>query len=163
MEILRKIENLLNRVLMVLGGIAILGLMLIASLNVLMRMFKVPFSGTYEIVGFLGAVVIAFALGRTQKRKENVMVDLVTQHFPTLVKRILDSIKYFLGFLFFSIIARQVYLWGMGIYKTGELSETLKIIYYPFVFCVALGFAVLSLTLLIDFIGTLVHYQEEHH
>jgi hypothetical protein len=33
------------------------------------------------------------------------------------------------------------------------VSETLKIVYYPFVFCVALGFAMLSLTLAIDVIG----------
>ena len=54
---------------MALAGVAVIALMLLASGNVIMRMFGKPFSGTYELVGFLGALVIAFALGETQRRK----------------------------------------------------------------------------------------------
>jgi hypothetical protein len=43
-------------------------------------------------------------------------------------------------------------LWGLKLRETGELSETLKIIYYPFVFGVALGFAFLSLAGAVDFL-----------
>jgi len=35
---------------------------------------------------------------------------------------------------------------------TRELSETLKIAYYPFVFLVSIGFAVLALTIFLDLI-----------
>ncbi len=42
----------------------------------------------------------------------------------------------------------------MKIWEAKEVSETLKIIYYPFVFCVCLGFGVLSLTLLTDLLKT---------
>jgi hypothetical protein len=40
----------------------------------------------------------------------------------------------------------------MKISKSGEVSETLKIIFHPFVYSVAVGFAVFSLTLIIDFL-----------
>jgi hypothetical protein len=36
--------------------------------------------------------------------------------------------------------------------ETGEVTETLQIIYYPFTYAVAFGCLVLSLTLLTDFI-----------
>ena len=63
-----------------------------------------------------------------------------------------EGVKCLICAVFFAIVTVQVFKWGMIIYRTGEVSETLKMIYYPFVWCVALGFAVLTFTLLIDFI-----------
>ncbi len=45
---------------------------------------------------------------------------------------------------------------GMKIWESHEVSETLKVIYHPFIFCVSIGFAVLSLTLIVDFLKTLL-------
>jgi len=63
--------------------------------------FKNPFikstwRGAYETVGFLGAIVIAFALGYTQKRKDHIVVDILTQRFSKQVNRVLDAINYLL-------------------------------------------------------------------
>jgi hypothetical protein len=41
----------------------------------------------------------------------------------------------------------------MNIMRSGEVSETLKRGYHPFVFCVAIGFGVMSFTLMLDFIS----------
>jgi TRAP-type C4-dicarboxylate transport system permease small subunit len=103
-------------------------------------------------VGFLGAIVIAFALGYTQKRKDHIVVDILTEKFPKRVNRILDGINYFITTIFFAIVSWQVFAWGMKISKSGEVSETLKIMFHPIIYCVALGFAVFSLTLIIDFL-----------
>jgi len=154
MEFLDRLNRVLNQWLLVIGGVAVLALMALATGNVLLRIFGWPFRGAYELVSFLGAVVTAFALGYTQKRKFNIVVDILSVKFPTGVKQFLDGIGYLIGLLFFGVIAWVIFTWGMKIAASGEVSETLKIIYYPFVFCVALGFAVLSLTLAIDWIGT---------
>ena len=154
MEFLEKLNRILNKGLLVIGGAAVLALMALATGNVLLRMFGLPFRGAYELVSFLGAVVTAFALGYTQKRKFNIVVDILSDKFPMGVKRLLDGIGYLIGLLFFAVIAWVVLRWGLKIAVSGEVSETLKIAYYPFIFCVALGFAVLSLTLAIDLIGT---------
>ena len=55
--------------------------------------------------------------------------------------------------VFFGVVSWQIYTWGMKIWESGELSETLKIIYHPFIFAVSLGFASLSLTALAQFIA----------
>lgn len=154
MEFLEKLNRILNKGLLVIGGLAVLTLMALATGNVLLRMFGLPFRGAYELVSFLGAVVTAFALGYTQKRKFNIVVDILSDKFPVGVKRLLDGIGYLIGLLFFAVIAWVVLRWGLKIAVSGEVSETLKIAYYPFIFSVALGFAVLSLTLAIDLIGT---------
>jgi TRAP-type C4-dicarboxylate transport system permease small subunit len=123
--------------------------------------FQVPYRGAYEIVSFLGAVVIAFALGYTQKRKDHIVVDILTDKFPKKVNRALDFINYLITMIFFGIISWQIYLWGMKIWESGELSETLKIIYHPFIFSVSFGFAVLSLTIFIDLLKTISHQGEK--
>jgi len=135
------------------GSVAVLLLMSLATVNVVARFFfNAPYRGAYELVGFLGAIVIAFALGYTQKRKDHIVVDILTEKFPKGVNKILDGVNYFITTIFFAIVSWQVFVWGMKISKSGEVSETLKIIFHPFVYSVAVGFAVFSLTLIIDFL-----------
>jgi TRAP-type C4-dicarboxylate transport system permease small subunit len=157
MNYLEKVNVILNKILMVLGSVAVLLLMTIATTNAFLRIpfIKSTWRGAYETVGFLGAIVIAFALGYTQKRKDHIVVDILTEKFPKRVSRVLDTISYFITTIFFAIVSWQVFVWGMKISKSGEVSETLKIVFHPIIYCVALGFAVFSLTLIIDFLKSL--------
>ena len=154
MHYLEKVNVFLNKILMVLGSVAVLLLMAIATTNAFLRVpfIKSTWRGAYETVGFLGAIVIAFALGYTQKRKDHIVVDILTEKFPKKVNRVLDGINYFITTIFFAIVSWQVFVWGVKISKSGEVSETLKIVFHPFVYSVSFGFAVFSLTLIIDFL-----------
>jgi TRAP-type C4-dicarboxylate transport system permease small subunit len=153
MNTLEKANDFLNKILMFVGSVAVLLLMSLATVNVVARFFfNAPYRGAYELVGFFGAIVIAFALGYTQKRKDHIVVDILTEKFPKGVNKILDGVNYFITTIFFAIVSWQVFVWGMKISKSGEVSETLKIIFHPFVYSVAVGFAIFSLTLIIDFL-----------
>ena len=160
MALLDKIDNLLGRILLVMSGAAVLALMLLATVNVVLRIFHAPFRGTYEIVSFLGAVVIAFALGYTQKRKDHIVVDILTERFPQPLKDFIDKVAYLAITLFFGIVSWQLYVWGMKIWQSSEVSETLKIVFHPYVFMVAIGFALLSFTAFVDFLNKL--FREEN-
>ncbi len=157
MNALEKINIFLNKILMVVGSIAVLLLMSIATVNAFLRLpfIKETWRGAYETVGFLGAIVIAFALGYTQKRKDHIVVDILTEKFSKRVNRVLDGINYLITTLFFAVVSWQIFVWGMKVSKSGEVSETLKIIFHPFIYSVALGFAVFALTLVLDFVKTL--------
>ena len=157
MNTLERIDIFLNKILMVLGSVAVLLLMAIATTNAFLRIpfIKSTWRGAYETVGFLGAIVIAFALGYSQKRKDHIVVDILTEKFPKRINRVLDGINYFITTIFFGIVSWQVFVWGMKISKSGEVSETLKIVFHPFIYSVSFGFAVFSLTLIIDFLKNL--------
>ena len=157
MNTLEKINVFLNKILLFMGSVAVLLLMSIATVNAFLRIpfIKSTWRGAYETVGFLGAIVIAFALGYTQKRKDHIVVDILTEKFPKRVNRVLDGTNYLITTIFFAIVSWQVFVWGMKISKSGEVSETLKIMFHPIIYCVALGFAVFSLTLTIDFLKNL--------
>ena len=146
---------------MIAGGVSLLALTLLATMNVALRIFQVPVGGTYEVVSFLGAIVTAGALGYTQKRKDHIVVDILSDKFPAKVKRVLDQVSYALLLVFFSIVSWQTFVYARRLMQTGEMSETLRIAYYPFVFLVSFGFAVLALTVLLDLIETVWTREEK--
>jgi TRAP-type C4-dicarboxylate transport system permease small subunit len=153
MNVLEKINVFLNKILMFAGSVAVLFLMSLATANVCLRFFfNAPYRGAYELVGFSGAIVIAFALAYTQKRKDHIVVDILTEKFPKRLNRVLDGINYFVTTIFFAIVAWQVFVWGIKISKSGEVSETLKIIFHPFIYSVSIGFAIFAFTLIVDFL-----------
>ena len=150
MGTLNRINDLLNRLLLILSGTAILALMLLATGNVILRAFDAPFRGVYEIVSFLGAIGIAFALAATQRRRGHIVVDIFSSRYPIRLRRFVDAFSAAIGAAFFGVVSRQIMIWGTRILSSGEVSETLKIIYHPFVYGVAAGFALLALTCLLD-------------
>lgn len=139
---------------MIAGGVALMALVLLATGNVALRIFGAPYSGTYEVVSFLGAAVTAAALGYTQKKKDHIVVDILSDRFPRAVKRVLDAVNYAVTAVLFAIVSWQVFAWGGRLRQSGELSETLKLVYYPYVYFVGAGFAVLALTLVLDLLET---------
>lgn len=150
----------ISRFFMVVGGIALLLVVLLATGNVTLRLFHVPYAGTYEIVSFLGALVTAGALGHTQRRRDHIMVDILTDRFPLLVRRILDAVSDGLAAVLFGIASWQVYRWAEKLKESGELSETLQLKFYPFVYGVAAGFALLTLVLFLQMSWALLRKAE---
>ena len=67
----RFMEGFLNKVhqisryINVVAGIAITFIMLLTVADVILRIFRKPIVGTYELVGFSGAIVIGFAIPLT--------------------------------------------------------------------------------------------------
>lgn len=160
MKLLDQIDLILSKGLMIVGGVALLLLMILATGNVAMRIFHVPFSGCYEIISFLGAIVTASALGYTQRNRDHIIVDILSEKFPPGVRKIVDAVSYLIVTVFFAVVSRQTLIWGLQIREAGELSETLKIIYHPFIFGVALGFAFLALSGAVDFFKVIVNSED---
>lgn len=161
MKYLDRTSIFLNKIFLIVGGIAVLALMSVATANVVLRIFHIPFRGAYELVSFIGAIVIAFALGSTQQRKGHIVVDILTDKFPKKISKILDVVNHLVTMVFFAIVAWQIYRVGMQIWDSGELSETLKMIYHPFIFAVALGFITLSLTALTQLMSDMRSGEEK--
>mgnify|MGYP003731218557 CR=1 FL=1 len=159
MKYIIKFNGYLNKLLAFFSGIAVLILTCIAAGNMFLRIVYNPINGSYELIGFFGAVATGFALGYTQIRKDHIIVTIFTDKYPKNVIPFLDGINYIINFIFFTLVSWQTFKWGLKIERTGELSETLKIIFHPFVYCLAIGFATLALTIFIDFLR--LFYKEK--
>jgi TRAP-type C4-dicarboxylate transport system permease small subunit len=152
MNVLDRVNCHLSRGLMIAGGVFLLALMALATGNVVLRILQLPLSGAYEIISFLGALVTASALGYTQKRKDHIIVDILTEKFPAPVNRVIDVSADFIIAGFFAVVAWQMVVWGIRVGESGEVSETLKMAYHPCILGVAFGFAVLSFTAMVDIV-----------
>lgn len=149
---LEKISNLLNKWFIWIGGAALLIMMGISCANMFLRPFGVPLKGAYELAGFLGALTIALPLGYAQITRAHISVDILASQFSKRTQKIMNTISSFLSMIFFALVAWQVFVFATTIWKRSETSETLRIVYHPFIYAVAFCCALLSFVLLIDFL-----------
>ena len=150
---LTKFTERLTELLTFLAGLILVAMVLLTCANIVFRLFWVPVSGTYELMGFSGALLTAFALAYTQIKKGHIAVDVLVNIFPQKTQRVLSLINNGMCFVFFTLAGWQLAIKAANLKTTGEVTETLRIIYYPFTYAVALGCAVLALILLADFLG----------
>ncbi len=158
---LDRISNQLSKWFTWIGGIALLTLTGIACVNMLMRPFGAPLKGAYELVGFLGALVVALPLGYSQISRSHISVDILATRYSKRTKRVMNGISSLLCAVFFILVAWQSAHYATTIWQRGETSETLRIIYHPFVYGVALCCLLLALILSIDFLKTLLPQKEK--
>jgi len=155
MEIMNKVNGLLNGLLTFIGGIFLVAMIILTCVNILFRIVWVPVPGTYELMGLFGAIVTAFALGQTQARKGHVAVDILINTFSAKTRKVLKLAGDLICMAFFVIVTWQLVVKGNILWKTGELTETLKIIYHPYIYAVAFGCAVLTLVCFGDLLRVL--------
>ena len=161
MRTLERVTQFLNQLLIRVAG-CILGIMtLLTCANIFLRIVWVPIKGTFELMGYCGAVIMAFALGYTQMGRGHIAVDVLVLRFSQRTRRILPAINAFICTIFFAIAAWQIAKYATTLWKTGEITETLRIIYYPFIYGVALGCATLSLVFLTDLLKSFLQKEDE--
>jgi len=142
--------SLARRLDMVAAG-AIFAMMALTCVDVFLRyFFRKPIPGTYEIVALLGAVAVSFAMAHTLANKGHVAVSLIVQMFPKRLQGIVESFISIFGIILFGLITWQSILYGIDCQRAGEVSLTLELPFYPIIYGVALGAAVVCLVLIVD-------------
>ncbi len=143
------------------GGIALASLTAIACVNMLMRILGSPFKGAYELVGFFGALVVALPLGYAQINRAHIAVDILGRHYSPKAKRLINGVNDLVCMGLFILVAWQSAVYATAIWKRGETSETLRIIYHPFVYLVALCCLLLALVLFVNFLKSFLPQKEK--
>ena len=160
MQFLFRLSRILNRALMWIAGVILVLMILLTCANIFLRLVWIPIKGTFEFMGFFGAVVTAFALGYTQIERGHIAIDIVVNQFSARFRRVLNAINHFICMVFFGIAGWQLTKWATNLMRTGEVTETLRIIFYPFTYAVALGCFVLAVVMLVDFLAVFTEKQE---
>ena len=161
MEALDRISEFLNRTLTWIGGFFLTGMIVLTCANIIFRMVRIPIRGTFELMGYFGAIVTAFALGYTQMKKGHISVDVLVNTFSTKTRKVVNVINHAVCFFFFSAAAWQIAIKATTLMNTGEITETLRIVYYPFTYGVAFGCAILALVLFTDLVRSFMQENEE--
>ncbi len=161
MQVLNKINLYINRGMVFTAGIFLLSMIVLTCANIFMREVWEPVRGTFELMGFFGSAAGSFSLGYTQMKRGHIAVDVLIKRFSKKTENILNLINNLVCLLFFSLVAWQVAVKATTLLQTGEVTETLRIVYYPFTYGVALGCAVLSLVFLADIVNIVFKMKGE--
>jgi len=145
-----------------IAGTAIIIMMLLSTADVLLRLggplyskfeywflrFIQPIPGTYELVSFLGTVAAAFAMAHTSIKGGHVSVSLVTRLLSKRVRIVIQIITNTLALVFFGLLTWRSILYAQELKFYGEVSMTLQLPYYPFVYGVAFASFAMSVVLI---------------
>jgi TRAP-type C4-dicarboxylate transport system permease small subunit len=127
---LSKVKGI-SRFLNLIAGISLSFLMFLTIVDVILRFFRKPIVGTYELVAFSGAVVIGFSVPLTSWVRGHVYVDFLILRFSQKTRNILHIITRCLVIWLFLMIGWNLIKYGMDLHKSGEVSLTLQMPFYP--------------------------------
>ena len=145
MNLIDRILNRGNAAFVFIGCLALAAISLLTAAGIVSRIMDKPMQGSYELTGFLCACAAGCGLELTRRRKENITVDILFEKFHGKVKTVLLVVNDILCMLIFGITGYFILQYGVTLVRTGELTETLRIPFYPFVFCLCAGCLFVSL------------------
>lgn len=152
METLTKLSDFLVKLLRIVGGVCLVGMMGLTCLDVILRKMGHPIFGSLDIVGFMALIVLAGAMPYTHQQKGHVGVSLLVQKLNPRKQAIVDAITSMVSLVLFALVSWQMLLYAQELYIKGDVSMAIQWPKYPFIFIVAVCFAVLCLTILVDFL-----------
>ncbi|MGI6317373.1 MAG: TRAP transporter small permease [Dethiobacteria bacterium] len=145
-----KMSELLDEV----AKMTMLGLMLFIVINILMRrLFNNPFIGAYDLVSVLILIAVVLALANCAIQKGHIAIDFLVERFPLWLQKLIDIIMNLASLIFIALFAyhtaKHAYLTAVS----GDVTSTLKIPHYPFIYIASLGYLLLCLIILVDLIS----------
>jgi TRAP-type C4-dicarboxylate transport system permease small subunit len=169
MDSIKKFSGQLAKVLYHVAGASIVCMMLLTCADILLRfgvtLYKStgwdflasvrPIAGTYELVCFMGAVAVSFAMAHTSVEKGHVAVSLLVRMFPPRLQAIIRVITGSFSFILFALISWRSVLYALHLRESGEVSLTLQLPFYPFVFGIAFAAAAVCLVLFVEIASSL--------
>ena len=134
---MQKLTDRLTKLMDVVAAATLVFMMLLTVTDVLLRYLGHPFLGAYETVAFGGAVAIAFAVPRTSMTYHNICVDFIVDSMARRIRRWFSLFTRSLGIALFFLIGYGLVAKGIELYKGGEVTPGLQIIFYPIAFGLA--------------------------
>lgn len=144
-----------NRPFYLIGGASLLFMMFVTVFDVIMREIGRPITGTYELVGFGAAVLIGFTIPYVTSMRGHIIVDFFFMKFPPRLQHVLRLITRVLGTFLWAFIAYELFVFGQDLAKSGEVSPTLQIPFYPVSYGMGLCLILQVVTQAVDTISLL--------
>jgi len=140
-------ERKMCRFFLLISGLTLAFMLVFTVLNVVMRAFRRPIVGDYEIISFLGSVVVGFALPYTAWAKGHVTVDFLLEKLSKRAAAWTRVATRILSAALFLWAGWNFVLLSLDLINTKEVTQLLKVPYYPISFALAFCCLILSITL----------------
>lgn len=121
-------------------------MMFLTALDVGLRyIFNSPLPGALELVEYMMALMVPFAVVVAAYHKAHIGVELILERFSVKVQNVVGCITCLLEAIFYGLVTWQSSLNIIDQYHSGMTSAVLLIPHYPFVISLTAAFALLTL------------------
>lgn len=142
-----------TKFLFYVAGVGLTGMLLLILGDVIgIKVFSKPVRGGIEFVSFLAVVTIALAVPFTQVMRGHVSVDFIVDHFPRRLKLVIDTLTILFSIGLFVMLTWYTFKYAGGLRRSGEVSMTQKIPFYPFVYGMAVSMLAVLLVLVLELV-----------
>jgi TRAP-type C4-dicarboxylate transport system permease small subunit len=128
-----------SRFLHGVAGASLVFLMLVTCADIVLRFFRKPIPGTYELVGFAAALAIGCAMPFTSWMRGHVHVDSLIGRMPAAGRAVFQVATRLLAAGVFVLLGWNLVRFGMDLRASGEVSPTLELRFYPVAYGLALA------------------------
>jgi TRAP-type C4-dicarboxylate transport system permease small subunit len=150
----------------ILSGIAVVGLIGMMALtcgDIVLRLMRHPIPGTWEVVGFLGAITAGFALVPTTLARTHVAVQLLVDRCPYRAQKVIYLVTHVLSIMLFALLTVESTKYGNALKAAGEVSNTLEVPFYPVLYGIGFSALVVVVILLTDIILVITRREKAWH
>jgi TRAP-type C4-dicarboxylate transport system permease small subunit len=133
-----------------MAGCCLVAMMGLTCADVVLRLFRHPILGTYEIVGFLGAATAGFALAYTTLVRGHVAVEVLVIRLSRKTQTLIYLITHLASIGLFALLSWECARFGNDLRTAGEVSLTLELPFFPVLYGIAFASFVVCLVLVVD-------------
>ena len=134
----------------VVSVMTLIFMMLLTSINVLLRaLLRRPILGTYELVCLGAFVIILFAIPNTESRDGHIRVRFLVLRLAAGTQRVMEIIGKILGGLICFALSYQSFIYAGELLRANQVTATLQLPVYPFIYGMSLSFGLMGLILII--------------
>lgn len=163
-KILKKVNGIFDKFelsLSVIGGIALIMMMLLIVLDILLRNFmNSPIKGGKELVELLMIIFIFFGYAYTQKHKGHIGIDFIIDKLKGLSKRVILTMNLVLTIIINVLLTYFLYNQVIDDYRRGVATIYLQWPKWIITLIILIGIATLSIRLLLE-IQELINYGKD--
>ena len=133
-------------------------LLFLTFANVILRyLFNKPIAGTYELTEFIMAMICISSFAYATETKSHVIVTVLTSRLSESAQAILETIQFFIVLLLSLVLTWKTFDYAYGMQNAGQYSGALQIPIAPFVFLLVIGFALMTIVFIKQFIVSVIN------
>ncbi len=129
--------------------------------NIIGRKIWKPIFGVYDYVSYIGVIIVSFSIAYCALQKGHTQVELFMARFSKKTQSIIDFFTNLISLGIFMLTSWQLVVFGNDMRKAGELSMTSLTPFYPFIYAISIGCALLCLVIISDIIKSLIGVFEK--
>lgn len=147
-----KTVTFIVRLLAIAAAMAVMAMIGITLIDVILRLFRHPFLGAYDMVQVATMIAIAGALPYTTAVKGHVAIEFLYHRLSRMGRAVLSTFVRLVGIALFGFAAYQFVLYGIALRKAGQVTSTLQLPVFWIPWMLAVSFAMVVLVYLYEFL-----------